>query len=199
MEGKILTEKQSCRRQFIKERAAIDPVKKILIDAQIWKKVVSLNEFKAAENIFIYAASAEEISTKEIAQSALLKKKRLFYPRVLAEGHMDFLEVKNPEKDLQEGYRGIYEPAPECRIAQRTPDIIIVPGVAFDRDFYRMGYGKGFYDRYFDLVKGGFKKVALCPACMLKDKIPSEPHDEQMDIIITEDEIWTRENYSLNI
>ena len=71
-------------------------------------------------------------------------------------------------------------------------DIVIVPGVAFDKKYNRMGYGKGYYDRFLKDMTA--LKIGVCHSFQLVDEIPSEPHDIKMDMIVTEREIWSREN-----
>ena len=171
---------------------------RVKYDSLIYKHAVDLKQYKSAEGIFLYSSSPQEADTAAIFADAVSKGKRIAFPRVTGDGTMEFYEVSDPAQ-LTEGYKGILEPDSTCPVADFVPGVIFVPGVAFDRSFMRMGYGKGFYDRYFEAHSdrlGTAVLAALAYSLQLRGEIPSQPHDRRMDIIITEEEIWTRETDS---
>lgn len=89
--------------------------------------------------------------------------------------------------DLVEGERGLREPDPaRCAAVDGGFDLILVPGLAFDRRGGRVGYGAGFYDRF--LATTAATKVALAYSLQLFDAVPVEPHDHAVDRILTESE-----------
>ena len=102
-----------------------------------------------------------------------------------------FYEITSME-DLQPGYQGIREPVEkeerlyDSKMAGKD-GIILVPGAVFDRQRSRMGYGKGFYDRFLSKNPGLFS-AALAFECQIARKIPVEPHDIKPDMIVTEKE-----------
>jgi 5-formyltetrahydrofolate cyclo-ligase len=90
--------------------------------------------------------------------------------------------------DLVPGKFGIPEPRPETPcVAPTEPDLLVVPGVAFDRRGHRVGYGKGYYDRL--LAVTGAPVMALAYGFQLVEHIPDEPHDRCMDYILTPEEL----------
>ena len=94
--------------------------------------------------------------------------------------------IENAE-ELHKGAYGILEPSTKRPVAENDIDVIIVPGLAFDRRGGRMGFGAGYYDRL--LIKTNAVKIGLCYDFQLMDSVPSEEHDVPMDYIITEKEI----------
>ena len=92
------------------------------------------------------------------------------------------------KESLKTGVFGILEPSEDCEaVPESEIDLIIVPGVAFDRQHNRLGRGKGFYDRLLSTLD--VPKIGICYDFQLKDQIPTEPFDRKMDLIITEKEI----------
>jgi len=85
--------------------------------------------------------------------------------------------------DLKPGKFGILEPRTKIK-RQKSPDVVIVPGVAFDLQGYRIGYGKGYYDRLLKKLKA--KRIGICFDIQIIEKIPKHGHDERLDSVITE-------------
>jgi 5-formyltetrahydrofolate cyclo-ligase len=89
--------------------------------------------------------------------------------------------------DLVRGAFGIFEPARECPVhPAEEADIIVIPGIAFDTEGRRIGYGKGYYDKALHHLEGKGRLVGFCYDFQLVDRIAGEPHDVLMDMIITE-------------
>lgn len=141
--------------------------------------------FRQASCIAFYHAIAGEVQTDGLIEK-WYRDKTILLP--LVEGD-DLRLLRYEGKDsLKSGAFGILEPAEGCRpVAESDIDLIVVPGVAFDRSHNRLGRGKGFYDRL--LSKLNVPKIGICFDFQLKDQIPAEPFDRKMDLIITEKEI----------
>ena len=105
---------------------------------------------------------------------------------------MEFYRISD-EHDLISGYMGIMEPSDTCVKAECRNGLFIMPGLAFDYDFHRIGYGGGFYDRYLS-ADNTFVKAALAFDFLLLDSIPYEEHDLKPDYIITQTQFIRREN-----
>lgn len=117
----------------------------------ICKQVIESDEYKAAETIFAYYPLGNEVNCLSVLNEALCDGKRVFLPRTGAECQMEFFEIHGLD-DVEVGTFQVMEPKTYCR--QFEPDIdgavlVLVPGVVFDRNGNRYGYGKGYYDRYF--------------------------------------------------
>ena len=111
--------------------------------------------------------------------------KRIILPRV-AGSRVSLHAVENPA-ELVEGRFGILEPTPSAPIAEAKADIILVPGLAFDRNGVRLGRGGGYYDRLLSEFDG--LRVGVCFEEVLFERIPAELHDERMDFLMTPSEI----------
>lgn len=200
METKELTEKKQLRKVLIEKRRLLDKEYRYAADLEIARKVLELKYYQAASNVFIYSSTDDEADTVLITQKALSADKKVYFPKVVAAGIMNFYQVKAPAQDLCSGYMGILEPdTSRCDAAQCTPDIIIMPGVGFDNNLNRLGYGGGFYDRYLERLSDDTVKIAISYDVQHVDKIPVLENDIKADILITEKGIWTREKFSLNI
>ena len=146
-------------------------------------------EYEEADNILLYADYRHEVMTREIFEDAVLRKKKVFFPKSNENGIMEFYQVVSV-KQLESGYKGIKEPVVDERYLyrfKRSEDtLIIVPGVAFDAKGYRVGYGKGFYDRFLK-DKRQITVMGLCFSSQVVEEIPYDEHDIKMDKIITEE------------
>jgi 5-formyltetrahydrofolate cyclo-ligase len=99
------------------------------------------------------------------------------------------IEIKSLD-ELSPGTFGILEPAGEKGISPEEIDLVVVPGVAFDKRGNRMGYGAGYYDSFLPKLRPEVKKVAVAFEIQVTDSLPAEEHDVKMDLIITENTIY---------
>lgn len=148
------------------------------------RQLLSLPEFVAASTLALYCPTRNEVFTEEIFACACRVGKRVAYPRV-RDAHLEFVAVTDPQA-LVPGAFGILEPAGEDLVPITGLDLIVVPGVAFDREGHRLGYGKGFYDRALRHV-GSTVLVGLCFDFQLVDALPFEAHDVRMDMVVTDE------------
>lgn len=159
----------------------------------IAERVLKTPEYEEADNILLYADYRHEVMTREIFDDAVLHKKKVYFPRSNADCTMDFYQVISV-KQLESGYMGIKEPVvnEEYRYQynRKEDTLIIVPGVAFDMNGYRVGYGKGFYDRFLK-DKRQMTVMGLCFSSQLVEEIPHNQHDIRMDKIVTEEIVYS--------
>ncbi len=157
-------------------------------DEGIFNNLISLAEYKKAENIFAYFSVKGEADTIAFIRRAMDDGKNVYLPIVLGEGIMVFAK---PEGELVDGdLYGIPEPTENSE--RREPsdsDIIIVPALCFDRNCYRLGQGGGYYDRYLE-KHGKVFTVGLCREKLLMDEVPRESHDFGVDCVVTEKEVF---------
>ena len=158
----------------------------------IFEKVTGLSEYQEAENILVYVSMRSEVNTSEIILDALAGGKRVFCPKVVdrKNGLMKFIQISSME-DLIEGYFGIREPAlPDGYVEpefEAGKTLMIMPGVAFDKQRNRVGYSGGFYDRY---LAGhlGIRSAAIAFECQIIDGvIDTDDYDIRPDALITEE------------
>lgn len=189
----IFLDKKMLRKEILEKRNNLDLVKREEMDRKILNKFYETQYYKKAEKIFIYISYASEINTKEIINKALKDNKKIYVPRTEFKiRHMDAVEIKSLD-NLEESSYGILEPSKEVpNIDPNELDLIVVPGVAFDKSGGRMGYGAGFYDRYFKKIKkeniNKIVKLALAYEVQMLDKVPMNEQDVPVDYIITENE-----------
>ena len=161
---------------------------------QIFQQIASLAEYAGAGTLMIYLDFRDEVRTQWFVPAAWAQDKRVVVPYC----DQDRLGLFRLDRfdELASGTMGILEPKPELRgLADRRIDptecdLIVVPGVAFDRRGGRLGYGKGYYDRLLHEVRGDATKLAVCFECQLFPDIPSLPHDIRMDMIVTETTVY---------
>ena len=193
----IFNEKKILRKEILTKRKNIDIVEKEKMDRKICDKFYESKYYRDAKNIFIYISYDSEINTKEIINKALIDNKKIYVPRTEFKTRlMDAVEIISLDNLIESEY-GILEPSiEEPHIEPNELDLIVVPGVAFDRNGGRMGYGAGFYDRYFKKIsKDKMKKIvklALAYDFQILEDVPMNEQDVPVNYIITEKEFIHR-------
>ena len=117
-----------------------------------------------------------------LVKKALKDGKRVAAPRIEGDG-MEFYYITG-YSDLKEGSFGIWEPF-HCELAQETDALMIMPGVAFDRDNHRIGFGRGYYDKYLERENTHFK-IALAYHFQIFEQVPYESHDICPNLVLTD-------------
>lgn len=151
----------------------------------ICDKIISGDMFKNSEVVMAYISFGNEVRTMDIIKAALSAGKKVLVPVTSGE-RMEPCVLNNPY-DLKKGAFGIEEPAEKHRWNGKV-DLCIIPGVGFDKAGGRIGFGKGYYDKF--LVETPCKKIGIAYENQIVDNAFSEAHDIPMDIIITEGEVF---------
>lgn len=179
-----MPDKQELRSCLRDTREKLEPEYVKNSDLSIYNKLISLPEYVSAENIFCYYSIDGEADTHAIISHALKAGKRVYLPVVYDGGLMEAVEVSDVFR-LIPGKLNIPEPPRDGRVlVPGTEDIAIVPGLAFDRDGYRLGQGGGYYDRFLKTWPG--VSVGLCRRKFLLNELPIECHDMKVDKVVTE-------------
>ena len=153
---------------------------------KIAETVTALPEYSNSRRILAYADYNHEVMTKYIIEAAWNDGKEVAVPKVVGQD-MVFYKLTDFAQ-LEKGYFGIPEPA-RGEIVQWEEALMIMPGVAFDRQNHRVGYGGGFYDRF--LEKHPYiTRVAVAFEFQMMSEVPVEPTDISPEIIVTEKEIY---------
>lgn len=173
--------KKQIRAEVLHRRAQITEEERERAELLLTERVIGHQWFYRSEYLLLYASCGSEIGTRELINEGLRQQKKVYLPRVLQDG-MEFYRIQSPE-ELKEGYRGILEPPIsgdayryEEEIAEKS--LMIMPGVAFDPYKNRIGYGKGYYDRYLaekEVLQ--LRTIAVGFACQQVDEIPAELTD----------------------
>lgn len=151
------------------------------------RTIVDSDEFSSAETVALYRAIEGEVQTDEIFEEATSKGKRALYPRVEpGNKNLVFCEVTDLD-DMPPGTWKIPEPPESARICPISEaDLVVTPGVAFDRGGARLGQGGGFYDRMFKRLKPRAVRMGIAFDLQIVEQIPMGPHDEYLDCLATE-------------
>lgn len=153
----------------------------------ICDKFLRLPEYKEAKVVFAYMDCKNEVKTTKVIEQCWKDGKMIAVPKVFGE-IMKYYAIASYE-DLEDGYFGIREPKHELLEEVVCEDgLMILPGVAFDADRHRVGYGGGFYDRYLE-AHPNMKKIAFAFEFQMFEKVPFEEFDRQPEKIITEKRI----------
>lgn len=181
--------KREMRSQMLKRRRGMGREERFSLSRRIRDRIRLQDCFRKARRLFAYYPFADEVDLVELLEEVKGNGKEVFLPRIgRADGRLTFhLWGDAP---LEDGPFGTREPSPAEPMfdAGESPDLILIPGVAFDRTGGRLGYGKGYYDRFL----AGFSSIPplLAPAFSLQvvDLVPIDPWDHRVDAIVTEEE-----------
>ena len=181
----IRERKRELRKAILKIRDSLSDRERKEKSEAIWNKLSRTDEFISAGMIYFFVGYGSEVQTSFMIKKTLEMGKRVAVPRVVNKTDMRFSEIHSLD-ELVLGYMGILEPE-ECAEAVNTaPDLVILPGVAFDRSHNRMGYGRGYYDRFLASIDPDIAGIAVCFEAQIVDEIPAEETDIRADMIITE-------------
>jgi 5-formyltetrahydrofolate cyclo-ligase len=135
--------------------------------------------WKTADTVLLFAPLPDEPDTFILPRGS----KRFCYPRYHADRGYEAVEARNPD-ELLPGKFGVLEPPTEAPgVSAHEVDLVLVPGMAFDKECYRLGRGRGFYDRWLLALSG--LKLGLGFDHQLIDRVPRETHDVKLDGVIT--------------
>lgn len=192
----ISQKKRELRAMMLVRRDALMPLERDRMSASITAQLLALPDYRQATTVMAYMSMGSEFSTLNFVQQVLLDGKRLVLPRVDKLTRSLALHEVADLHDLATGVWGISEPKPDAKIYPLSEiDFILVPGLAFDRCGYRLGYGGGFYDRLF---AKNMLAVTKTPASMrvsaafsmqIIDAVPTTEEDQKVAVIITENEM----------
>lgn len=178
--------KRALRAQFKRLRAECPAQLKREMDKKLFERFVSLEEYAACDTLFAYISGEIECDTSAIILRALADGKRIAVPRCAERTNEISFYFINFYDDLEKGKYGILEPKTE--VCERAEDfsrgLCLVPGLSFDLQGYRLGFGKGYYDRF--LSRFGGVTAGICYAKCTLTELPRGAFDRAVDILITE-------------
>ena len=186
--------KSSIRKQSLALRNAMNPDECIFKSKNIMQNILSLSQVKKADYILCYAGYKSEVMTNDLIKELFKMGKQVYLPRVSGD-EMDFYRISELSQ-LTEGYKGIPEPEEDCtdlftkELWEQNRDkvVMFLPGAAFSKTGARIGYGKGYYDRYLERIFCE-ERIALCYESQIVESIPVDEHDIPVTTIVTEEKI----------
>ncbi len=182
----IKEEKRRLRAKYKKLRKTCPPQVKERLDRGLTGRVLQLSEYREAKTLFIFVSSPIECDTCGIIADALKSGKRVAVPRCADKsGRMDFYYI-NSFDDLSKGTFSLLEPDP--KVCEKAVDfsggLCVVPGLCFDLEGYRIGFGKGYYDRFLSVFGG--TTAGICYSKYTVKQLPRGAHDRHTDLLVTE-------------
>jgi 5-formyltetrahydrofolate cyclo-ligase len=181
--------KHQIRQELREKRKALTPDLYAKKSKAIREKLENLPQFKDAKKVMAYVSTEEEVDTRDLIKDCFAKGQTVYIPKV-DRNELKIIAVKKWEV-LEPGTFSILEPMMNSA-EEANPedlDLILVPGIAFDKRGHRLGHGHGFYDR--TLKKTRAFKVGLAFDEQIVDEIPNEEHDVPVDLIITDSSLIT--------
>lgn len=186
----MMDEKKILRNAMQKKLKEIEAYEYEHLSNKIAERLLTFPAWTDAKTIAITISRIPEVNTYGIIKKAWEDGKKVVVPKCHPKDRtMTFRNITAFDQ-LETVYYGLLEPIEEWteEVEQDEIDLMIVPGLAFNRDGYRLGFGGGYYDRYLQHYKG--KKIALAFTQQIVSTIPIESHDMAVDAIITDEELF---------
>lgn len=186
MQITVKEQKKLLRKVMLQKRKELSDSETAVKNAAITEKLLELEKVQSAELILPFVSARDEVSTREFIARCFDAGKIVAVPRCIDGSNMEFCVIHTFD-DLEKGMYGIDEPKQHCEIIKAENaqnSVLIVPGLCFSYDGYRLGYGKGYYDRFISRYKG--YTVGVCYREFMTDDIPVDEYDRCVDIVITE-------------
>ena len=180
--------KQTLKQEIFRKRKSLTRGEIKEKSKRIKENLYSLEEFEEAKNIMLYVSFNEEVDTQEIIKELLInKEKNIIVPYVVKNDPILQLSELKSFNELEPKTLDILEPRDNFirEFGLKKLDSVIVPGIVFDENGYRIGYGYGYYDRFLKNLDKNVKKIGLAFEFQLVGKIPEERHDVPVDIVVT--------------
>lgn len=190
----ILSQKKELRKEAKSYRKSLSENDRLDKSNAIINNLKALKEFQKAEVILMYASLPDEVETLSLIREFTEEGKRQVYCPVTRGDEMEFYRISSVD-DLKEGNFHVLEPETlKEKLLEVQNDVhycMLMPGLMFDKRGNRLGYGKGYYDKYLARVPKdvNLTTIALSYGAMVKDAIPAEETDWRADYVVTENEV----------
>lgn len=181
-------DKLALRQAVVTARDALAPAWRAQASTAIAARIAGLDSYASARVVLLTLPCRSEWDATLVAACALGNGKVVAVPRVDPSARMlRAFRIDDLVRDVEAGYAGIPEPRASCgQIALDAIDWVLVPGLAFDPMGRRLGYGGGYYDRLLPFVRPGAPRVAGAFDMQVVERVPTAPHDIDVDCIVTE-------------
>ena len=182
-------EKREIRKTMSRLRRELDPEEKQRMDEAVCQKLLNLFD-KTQQTVYCYVSYGTEPDTLRLIERLWEQGVPGAVPRVEDEEthRMNFYRIRCM-KDLVPGYKGILEPAAHCRKAEERQAPVVTPGLAFSRSGERLGYGGGYYDRFF-ADEPEHLRIAVAYPFQILDALPTEDTDFRVGRIVTGERVY---------
>ncbi len=178
--------KQALRQRYRDYRTALTPEQQRQMNDRILQRVQRLSYYRQCSRLLAYVSTPIEVDTRRLIEAALAAGKQVAVPRcVPGTRQMEFYTIDSL-RTLSPGMFGVLEPKPDPArlIVPNEHDLCIVPGLCFDHFGFRLGYGKGYYDRFLTDFTG--RAVGVCYAACVRYSLFRGRYDRPVDLLVTE-------------
>jgi 5-formyltetrahydrofolate cyclo-ligase len=184
---RLKQDKRALRRAVLAERDALSGTERSARSEAIVDRLLGLEEATGAATVLAFWSFGSEVDTAPLLDRLRSRGTTVALP-VTRDG--DIVPVIwTPGSSMTETSFGSREPTDGRMLQARELDLIVVPGVAFDRSCHRVGYGAGFYDRLLASTRDGTAAVAIAFGMQVVEEVPTGPLDRPVDAIVTEDDV----------
>jgi len=180
--------KAQLRKRFLRKLQQQEEVVRNRQSEALRRKVLHLAVFRSAKTVCCYVALPYEVQTGRLIEDMIRLGKRVVVPKASRiTGQLMLSEIRDPKTDLAPGAFGVLEPtlAAWRPVEARELDLVLVPGLAFDREGGRLGHGYGYFDRFLPRLPHRTKKVGLAYRMQILDRLPSASHDFPVQVTLT--------------
>lgn len=181
--------KKNLRLRYKGERTKLSPDEKQTLDEAVFNRFLKLNQYSSANTLLAYVSTDIEVDTRRIINKALEDGKRVAVPYCVPNTRIIQFYLIDSLDELSPGTFGVLEPVPteEKRLTDWEKSICVVPGLCFDFNGYRLGFGKGYYDRFLSEYTG--IKVGICYSSGVRGHLNHGRFDRTVDVLVTEKNI----------
>lgn len=182
--------KKQIRKEILEKRGKLGSIDHKYFSNCIINSILDSSHYRDANTIMVFVSFSDEVDTHEFIKKAISDGKKVTVPitfpktKEIKPSHIESFH------DLEPGYYGILTPKADCinLVSPEEIDLIIVPGVAFDKNGYRVGYGGGYYDRFLSRLPQ-VTTIGIAFELQIIDKVPRDEYDIAVDFIFTEKKV----------
>lgn len=174
-------DKKVLRKKIREQKCAMTPEQIEAASRKLTEQFLALEAYRQAKTLYGYLPYNQEVRTVPILVQALADGKRVAVPKIY-DDEMRFIYLTDLNQ-VETGYAGIPEPIADEPVADDPTALVLMPGLAFDREGHRIGYGGGFYDKFLH-TEPNHPTVALCYAFQMAEELPTEEFDVPVDCVL---------------
>lgn len=178
--------KEKLRRSYLKTREGLEEGKRKKLSELIVNRLLSLSVLKSARRLLLFCPHKGEPDITPLFKWALCEGKDVVLPKVEGE-ELKLIRVSDTE-GLEPGSFCILEPTEGEEVSPESVELSLIPGVVFDKKGYRLGFGRGYYDRLMDRLGG--LKVGVAYEFQIVEEVPRDSWDRPVDMVVTEENIY---------
>lgn len=190
MVGIFLLTKEQLRQAMLAKRRSLSAIQREQASHQIFQSAIKISQIRQALIVGLYWPHGGEVDVLPLWHHLMAQNKRVCFPRAARNSQeIEFALVRN-ESELHAGAYGIFEPKPEMPgVIKGDIDLVVIPGLAFDKKGYRLGWGKGYFDKWLKDYTGF--RLGVAYEFQVIDELLHEAHDEKVQVILTEQRFFS--------